>query len=122
MYDNSRLITRTVYANCTFTVKLAMTTPEGVFITPSDVSAIWYGVYENETYTNVWKPIEEDIEIPLSSILNAPEGEDENQYNFVYHFPGNLFPERNSVRRLAIRFELKSGFIVAPPEILCIAR
>lgn len=122
MYDNSRLITRTVYANCTFTVKLAMTTPEGNFITRSDVAAIWYSVYENGTFVNEWEPVEEDIKIPLSAILNTPEGEEDNKYNFVYNFPGDMFPDRNTTRRLAIRFELKSGFVVAPPEILCIAR
>ena len=119
MYDNSRLITRTVYANCTFTVKLAITTPEGNFITSHDVQSIWYGVYEDNK--GVWETVEEDISIPLSAILNTPEG-DENKYNFVYHFPADLFPNRNTTRRLAIRFLLTSGFTVAPPEILCIAR
>ena len=122
MYDNSRLITRTVYANCTFTVKLAITTPEGVFITAADIEKIWYGVYKKCGYFDTWEAVDEDIEIPLSAILNTPEGEDEEQYNFVYNFPGDLFPERNSTTRLAIRFELKSGVIVAPPEILCLAR
>ncbi len=120
MYDNSRLITRTVYANCTFTVKLAITTPEGDFITSPDVRSIWYGVYEDNK--GVWKPVEEDIEIPLTSILNTPEGEENEKYNFVYHFPADLFPDRNTTRRLAIRFLLTSGLTVAPPEILCIAR
>lgn len=122
MYDNSRLITRTVYANCTFTVKLAITTPEEDFITSADVEKMWYSVYEKGKYIDVWEVVEEDIEIPVSAILDTPEGEDENKYNFVYNFPGDLFPERNSTRRLAIRFELKSGVIVAPPEILCLAR
>ena len=95
-------------------------TSEEEFIGRSSVNKIWYSVYED--CKGEWKPVVEDIDVPITAILDVPEGEEDSQYNFVYNFPGDLFPSRNTTRRLAIRFELKSGVVVAPPEILCIAR
>lgn len=128
-------VTRMVYKDGPFKVRLKLIRDDGDYLTSEDVTSITYRIEQSVMYrTNQWEPqtnngqrVHYDVSVPTSAVLDDPvacindDGE-EDHYNFEFIFPtsgAGLFPQRERQYLVTFRLELSDGHISVPPEILC---